>query len=291
MDQALARRRPGCRAHRARSVTRVARPAQARGCHTTILGGGGRDGERFHGAGRDDEPVWRVQAQRCRPSLERGTRGPRAVVMRKRCPEHGAAEVPVAADADWYARTIAEAPRLAPPDPATAAPVRQGCPFDCGPCASHEQTVALPIVPITSACNLDCPICYTHNKNEGAWHMSEAELGAMLGHLRAAGARAPDHQPHGRRADHAPRLRAPGRAVRARRGSTGSRSRRTACASSRTRRCSIELGATRRAHRAVVRLARRARPTGRCWAATSSRASSACSRCSTSTASRPRCCR
>jgi 7,8-dihydro-6-hydroxymethylpterin dimethyltransferase len=109
-----------------------------------------------------------------------------AVVMRKRCPEHGAAEVPVAADADWYARTIGEAPRLAPPDPATAAPVRQGCPFDCGPCAGHEQTVALPIVPITSACNLDCPICYTHNKNEGAWHMSAGELEALLGHLRVA---------------------------------------------------------------------------------------------------------
>ena len=87
----------------------------------------------------------------------------RAVVMRKQCPEHGAAEVPVAADADWYARTIdeasAEASRLTPPDPATAAPVRQGCPFDCGACPSHQQKVYLPVVPITSACNLDCPIC------------------------------------------------------------------------------------------------------------------------------------
>jgi uncharacterized radical SAM superfamily Fe-S cluster-containing enzyme len=109
-----------------------------------------------------------------------------AVVMRKRCPTHGPAEVPVAADADWYARTMGEAPALSPPDPATAAPVRQGCPFDCGPCAAHEQTVALPIVPITSACNLDCPICYTHNKNEGAWHMSAVELETLLRHLRAA---------------------------------------------------------------------------------------------------------
>ena len=109
-----------------------------------------------------------------------------AVVMRKRCPDHGATEVPVAADADWYARTIGEEPRLASPDPTTAAPVRQGCPFDCGPCSAHEQNVALPIVPITSACNLDCPICYTHNKNEGAWHMSASELEALLRQLRAA---------------------------------------------------------------------------------------------------------
>ena len=42
------------------------------------------------------------------------------------------------------------------------------------------------IVPITSACNLDCPICYTHNKNEGAYHMGEDELRAVLGHLRRA---------------------------------------------------------------------------------------------------------
>jgi uncharacterized radical SAM superfamily Fe-S cluster-containing enzyme len=109
-----------------------------------------------------------------------------AVVMRKRCPTHGAAEVPVAADADWYERTMGEAPELSLPDPAAAAPVRQGCPFDCGPCQAHEQAVALPIVPITSACNLDCPICYTHNKNAGAWHMSAVELESLLRHLRAA---------------------------------------------------------------------------------------------------------
>ena len=111
------------------------------------------------------------------------------VVMRKTCPRHGEAEVLVSPDADWYARTIAEAPLLTPPEPQR--PVAQGCPFDCGPCAAHEQSVVLPIVPITGACNLDCPICYTHNKNEGAWHMSEAELDGILGHLRRA---APDRR-------------------------------------------------------------------------------------------------
>jgi uncharacterized radical SAM superfamily Fe-S cluster-containing enzyme len=104
------------------------------------------------------------------------------VVMRKTCPVHGDAEVLVSPDADWYERTMAEAPALTAPEPRR--PVEQGCPFDCGPCTAHEQSVFLPIVPVTGACNLDCPICYTHNKNEGAWHMSEAELGAILGHLR-----------------------------------------------------------------------------------------------------------
>jgi hypothetical protein len=46
--------------------------------------------------------------------------------------------------------------------------------------------VQLTIVPITSTCNLDCPICYTHNKNEGAYHMSEDELKAVVHHLGQA---------------------------------------------------------------------------------------------------------
>ena len=108
-----------------------------------------------------------------------------AVVMRKRCPDHGAAEVMVASDAGWYQEIMSAPPVLTPP--AAMKDVAQGCPFDCGPCTSHEQTVHLPIVPITSACNLDCPICYTHNKNgTGAYHMSEGELAAILEHLRRA---------------------------------------------------------------------------------------------------------
>jgi uncharacterized radical SAM superfamily Fe-S cluster-containing enzyme len=104
------------------------------------------------------------------------------VVMRKRCALHGAQEVEIASNADWYERLLAEGSSHVPP--ANARPVTQGCPFDCGPCASHEQRVHLPVVPITSACNLDCPICYTHNKNDGAFHMGEAELAAILVHLR-----------------------------------------------------------------------------------------------------------
>jgi hypothetical protein len=104
------------------------------------------------------------------------------VVMRKVCDVHGPAEVVVSSNADWYDAIIGHAPVMTRPAPRKE--VSQGCPFDCGPCASHEQQVQLPIVPITSACNLDCPICYTHNKNDGAYHMSERELAAILAHLR-----------------------------------------------------------------------------------------------------------
>ena len=111
------------------------------------------------------------------------------IVMRKRCPEHGGAEVLISSDAAWYHRVMAQAASLEPP--AAAREVAQGCPFDCGPCAAHEQKLHLPVVPITSACNLDCPICYTHNKNDGAYHMGLDELDAVLA---TAAERAPDRR-------------------------------------------------------------------------------------------------
>ena len=106
------------------------------------------------------------------------------VVMRKVCDVHGPSEVEVSSNAGWYERIVGYPAVLTKPD--ASKPVSQGCPFDCGPCTSHEQQAQLPIVPITSACNLDCPICYTHNKNDGAFHMTEAQLAAILTHLRAA---------------------------------------------------------------------------------------------------------
>jgi uncharacterized radical SAM superfamily Fe-S cluster-containing enzyme len=107
-----------------------------------------------------------------------------AVFLRKLCPDHGPQQVLLSPDAAWYHNISAQAATLTAPDPQR--PAVQGCPFDCGPCTSHQQAVELPILPITSACNLDCPICYTHNKNDGAYHMSEGELDAILGHLARA---------------------------------------------------------------------------------------------------------
>jgi uncharacterized radical SAM superfamily Fe-S cluster-containing enzyme len=96
------------------------------------------------------------------------------VVMEKTCPAHGAQSVRLSDDVAWYDRTREIAPRRRPQSLALyQAPVHHGCPFDCGPCESHEQKVRLPVVTITSACNLDCPICYVHNKNDDAFHMRE----------------------------------------------------------------------------------------------------------------------
>jgi len=106
------------------------------------------------------------------------------VWMRKTCAEHGEQQVRLSADAAWYERTRALAPRSIPPP--TSRPVEHGCPFDCGPCASHAQKVRLPVVTVTSACNLDCPICYVHNRNDGAFHMDLDDFRRVLDHLTSA---------------------------------------------------------------------------------------------------------
>jgi uncharacterized radical SAM superfamily Fe-S cluster-containing enzyme len=105
------------------------------------------------------------------------------VLMRKRCPRHGPQEVMIASDAAWYHRTLAFGAVLKPPAHVKNE-VKTGCPYDCGACSSHQQSVYLPVIPITSACNLDCPICYTINKNEGAFHMSPEEFAATLEVIR-----------------------------------------------------------------------------------------------------------
>ncbi len=99
--------------------------------------------------------------------------------MRKHCQVHGTKQILISSNADWYRRVMAYDALPVASSP-LARPVRQGCPFDCGPCTAHEQSLHLPVVPITSACNLDCPICYTHNKNEDAYHMGSDELARVL---------------------------------------------------------------------------------------------------------------
>ena len=106
------------------------------------------------------------------------------VWMRKACPQHGKQEILISPNVNWYQAMMAMTPVLTPPHSSRA--VQQGCPFDCGACTNHQQQALLPIVSITSSCNLDCPICYTYNRNSQAYQMSEAELCAIIKHLRRA---------------------------------------------------------------------------------------------------------
>ncbi len=105
------------------------------------------------------------------------------VWMHKRCAVHGAQEVQLSSSADWYQRTREVRPRRVAPA-TIKQPIEHGCPFDCGPCESHAQTIRLPVVTITSACNLDCPICYVHNKNDDAYNMARADFEKIVAHLQ-----------------------------------------------------------------------------------------------------------
>ena len=105
-----------------------------------------------------------------------------AVHLEKRCPDHGAQSALLASSVDWYLDCLSFEAPAAPPSGAVR-PVAQGCPLDCGPCASHQQRVVLPVVPITSACNLDCPVCYTINRNERPYMMTEETFAAILERL------------------------------------------------------------------------------------------------------------
>jgi 7,8-dihydro-6-hydroxymethylpterin dimethyltransferase len=109
------------------------------------------------------------------------------VRLRKYCPVHGHQECVISSSVEWYLDALSFISPSTPPRGEVGGdirPVSQGCPFDCGPCASHQQKVFMPVVPITSACNLDCPICYTVNKNDDAHMLSEEDFGRILEHLR-----------------------------------------------------------------------------------------------------------
>ncbi len=106
-----------------------------------------------------------------------------AVYFDKFCPDHGHQRALVSSSVEWYLDALSFVAENTPPRGETKA-VRSGCPFDCGPCKSHQQKVFMPVVPITSACNLDCPICYTVNKNDGAHMLGEADFAKILEHLK-----------------------------------------------------------------------------------------------------------
>jgi len=107
-----------------------------------------------------------------------------AVFFDKFCAQHGHQEALVASSAEWYLDSLSFVAPCRPPRQARKPVSARGCPFDCGPCDSHQQKVYLPVVPIISSCNLDCPICYTVNKNNGGYRMSREEFRAILKHLK-----------------------------------------------------------------------------------------------------------
>lgn len=100
------------------------------------------------------------------------------VYLRKSCPSHGVTEALVSSDAASYI----EAGKYNRPgrvvDHHRPAGTGQGCPWDCGICADHEQHTCVGLIDVTDACNLRCPTCFA--ASGGRSFLSLEQIGSML---------------------------------------------------------------------------------------------------------------
>ncbi len=100
------------------------------------------------------------------------------VFLVKRCPEHGEFETPVwrgTPDFDAWMR-----PKTPSHPKAPAAPLRDGCPFDCGLCPDHGQHTCTLLVEVTGRCNLHCPVCFASSGERPAADPSLADVRTLL---------------------------------------------------------------------------------------------------------------
>jgi uncharacterized radical SAM superfamily Fe-S cluster-containing enzyme len=102
------------------------------------------------------------------------------VFMLKRCPRHGAEQVLIADDVDYYRRCREVFLKPSEQCRAPHTPVQYGCPYDCGLCPDHEQHSCLTLIELTDHCNLRCPVCYAASGPERLTHRSFEEVVRML---------------------------------------------------------------------------------------------------------------
>ncbi len=87
------------------------------------------------------------------------------VYLDKECLEHGRFRVAV-----WRGRPLFSEwfrPKIRY-DGGIREEIRQGCPYDCGLCARHNQRTCSALVEITSRCNLHCPVCFADSGSSGS---------------------------------------------------------------------------------------------------------------------------
>jgi uncharacterized radical SAM superfamily Fe-S cluster-containing enzyme len=81
-----------------------------------------------------------------------------AVLMEKRCPEHGDFRDILWSDASMYRRFMSywsDGSGIENP----ISPARD-CPLNCGLCENHKTSTILGNIDITDRCNLSCPVCF-----------------------------------------------------------------------------------------------------------------------------------
>lgn len=80
------------------------------------------------------------------------------VYLEKSCPTHGFWQTPLwrgePAYQDWRRPKAPSHPEVC------YAPVKDGCPFDCGLCEEHRQHPCSVLLEVTQSCSLGCPVCF-----------------------------------------------------------------------------------------------------------------------------------
>lgn len=71
--------------------------------------------------------------------------------------------------------------------PLPAVPFKEGCPYDCGLCPSHEQKGCCLLLEVTQRCNLTCPVCFAAAGEEATPDPSLAEISGWFDDLMALG--------------------------------------------------------------------------------------------------------
>jgi len=104
-----------------------------------------------------------------------------AVMIEKRCEEHGSFKDVYWSDATLYKRFMGYWIDGSGIDGSSSA--RQGCPFDCGPCKNHKTGTLLANIDVTTRCNLSCPVCFA-DAGDSANEPTMDQLRTMMQILR-----------------------------------------------------------------------------------------------------------
>ncbi|MEX2684318.1 MAG: radical SAM protein [Candidatus Sigynarchaeota archaeon] len=112
--------------------------------------------------------------------------GKDAVLMRKKCSEHGFFEDIISRDPPEYERnqqyyhdfcTIENKAHAERPG--------TNCPHECGMCASHKSSPCIALIDVTNRCNLACPICFANASAKGyVVEPTLDELRTIMTHFR-----------------------------------------------------------------------------------------------------------
>lgn len=105
----------------------------------------------------------------------------RAVLMEKRCPDHGVFKDVRWSDAEIYRRFMSYMD--CEPSAKHMLLPAGNCPFDCGLCENHKTGTILGNIDITSRCNLSCPVCFA-DAGAGPAEPSMDQIMAMMRMLR-----------------------------------------------------------------------------------------------------------